>query len=635
MGVEMPASTENINSHVDRLHRFLPFTPAHEQIYEEYQNDKDALDLETVAIEYAQRVIGTGAKLLILTGDAGHGKTHMCRRLLESEHLGYTVEESRRLLLESCDGRTSLPSKTRTIKQAIRIHKDLSEVNPPSRAATLLESAKNTTDEILIVCANEGRLRAIINSESAGAYCESIRELVRNSFKSGVTAVTSGEIHIVNLNHQSVASKISSVNGSLLRRVLKDWVENGRRWPDRSCGTCVHNNECPIRHNRALLTGEGELGQHRISRLEELFEISERLGTVVTIREMLMLVAYLITGGLTCEDIHKRLRQQPTPRGWQYEYAYYNLLFCSPQTLPEERVIKGIPTLAFLRRLDPGLVAIREIDESVLSKGDVFKEGQLDLLFDTGLKDGGADQRVIDAALGIDDFTGSPNSKVERQREFEVTMMAIAGLRRRSFFDAHANTGDSMKRLGFKFGDEFNALLSSETPTQQKLIIKNTLITGLHVIQGLRLSKSETVLHLVDPAFGRAHSDAAIIARSISSASIHLLTATDAWNVKESAWTTPRSVDWIDRNIVLRISETGAQARDLSINLFAFECIGRAARGYISEAFYANELRKIRSFLGNLAEDRVSDPTRIDVFTSGKIQQVSLDQGVIQVGGEA
>jgi len=35
-----------------------------------------------------------------------------------------------------------------------------------------------------------------------------------------------------------------------------------------------------------------------------------------------------------------------------------------------------------------------------------------------------------------------------------------------------------------------------------------------------------------------------------------------------------------------------------------------------------------------LAGERKSDPTRIDVFTNGRIQQVSLDQGVIQVGGE-
>jgi hypothetical protein len=114
------------------------------------------------------------------------------------------------------------------------------------------------------------------------------------------------------------------------------------------------------------------------------------------------------------------------------------------------------------------------------------------------------------------------------------------------------------------------------------------------------------------------------------------MTAIDAWSTqKRGDWTTPTSVDWIDRNLVLRITEPGGGTKDLAINLFAFECIGRAANGYINEVFYANELRKIRAYLGNLAGERVTDPTRIDVFTNGRIQQVSLDQGVIQVGGES
>src|SRR5690606_27663926 len=300
VGVQGDLMPANINSHVARLHRFLPFSAAHDQIYEEYQTGDDNLDLATVALSYAAEAINAGARLVILTGDAGHGKTHMCRRLIESGLLCHDPERARRYLLESCDGSLAIPPAAGVDCVPLRIHKDLSEIQPPSRAASLFEEFGARNDEALVVCANEGRLRAIINSEGAGSVCQAIVDLLKDSFERGVTASANGKIHIVNLNYQSVAAQAGSRSGSLLRRVLASWVEDGRRWGERSCGSCMHQTVCPIRLNRALLAEQGEASELRLKRLEELFEVLERLGHVVTIREMLMLVSYLITGGLTC-----------------------------------------------------------------------------------------------------------------------------------------------------------------------------------------------------------------------------------------------------------------------------------------------------------------------------------------------
>ena len=71
--------SEKINKHVSRLNRFLPFSAEHDQIYEEYQQSDDSLSIQTAALKYLQRAVGDGAKIVILTGDAGHGKTYLCR----------------------------------------------------------------------------------------------------------------------------------------------------------------------------------------------------------------------------------------------------------------------------------------------------------------------------------------------------------------------------------------------------------------------------------------------------------------------------------------------------------------------------------------------------------------------------
>ena len=390
----------NSNSHVARLHRFLPFSSAHDQIYEEYQTGEDNLDLRTVAISYAAEAIKAGARCVVFTGDAGHGKTHMCRRLIESALLGYDSEAARRHLLTSCDGSRAIPPFDGAGPK-LRIHKDLSEIQPPRRAAEFLEQNGRSDGETLIVCANEGRLRAIISSEGAGPICESIGALFHESFQTGITADATGTIHIVNLNFQSVASRESSGNGSLLTRVLASWVADGRRWGDRSCGSCVHEPLCPIRRNRALLTEDGDTSTVRWRRLEELFEVLERLGHVITIREMLMLVAYLISGGLTCHDVDKRLAGGASKKGWQHAWMFYNLLFRSPPSLSADRAEKGIPILSACRRLDPGMIAVRCVDEKILNEGNVFKVGELDLQFNLGTS---AKRVTVDASQGIDDF---------------------------------------------------------------------------------------------------------------------------------------------------------------------------------------------------------------------------------------
>lgn len=620
-----------VNSHVARLHRFLPFSSAHDQIYEEYQTGEDNLDLQTIAIEYAAAAIRSGAQCIILTGDAGHGKTHMCRRLIEQALLGHTSADSRELLLSSCDGETPISPANGNPGAKLRIHKDLSEMKPPGRAAAFLEENAGREGEALVVCANEGRLRAIINSDAAGETCGEISQLFRTSFRTGVTANPSGSLHIINLNYQSVAAN-SGGRGSLLRRVLTSWVGNGQRWSSRSCGACVHEPVCPIKRNRALLAEDPVLSPLRVHQLEELFEVIERLGHVVTIREMLMLVAYVITGGMTCEEVDRRARAAGAAIGWQHAWAFYNLLFRSPPGLASDHVDKGIPVLAAFRRLDPGDIALRTVDEKILNLGRVFEAGQLDLQFVVRTSLG---EVCVDAALGLDDFSGNPQTKAEAAREAETAKLAVSALRRRAFFD-DLNASDSvMKRLGFRHGDTFLKLISEELSAPEKVKIKSTVIAGLHAIQGLRIGSTETTLYLVDPAFGRASSDAAIIARQIPSTVLGLKPASTAWIGGADNWMfLPHSVDWIDRNVVFRVDERLNQVRDLSLDLLSFECVGRAASGYVSEEFYANEIRRVRTFLGQLAESGRGENAQIAIFMQGKLQNVSLDEDVIQVGGQ-
>jgi hypothetical protein len=613
---------EQVSSHVERLHRYLPFSPAHDQIYEEYQRSQDSLNLDTKAFAYIQKAVGGSARLIVLTGDAGHGKTHLCRRLIEL-HLGYEEDEARRLVNEACDGAHLIEAKQRpSPARPLRIFKDLSEFTVPI-AVQRLEQISSDCESVVVVCANEGRLRAILESRGAGDFCRRLRDAVAEALSTGWSS-KDGTTHVVNLNHQSVAS---GEQDSFIWRAAHEWL-SGTRW--RVCQDCDSNAVCPINHNRTMLSPQAsDLAETRRTRLASLFATVERLGAVVTVREILMVVAYLLTGGLRCSDVHSTVRKTGR-HGWQHHYAFYNLLFWRPPRLRADQLAR-IPVLLDLARLDPGVRASREVDERLVNEQGVFAAGQLDLLFQQP-----SARRLVDASNGIDEIVGNPRNRKERRSESDFVFQLVRSLRRRAFFDRTSDAYAFIKRLGFAHADEFLEVLNGGLKPQRMAAIKSRVIAGLHTIQGLEMAKREATLHLVDPAFGSATKHAAIVARRIPSAAITLVAQSEAWSTRpaeEGLVRMNQVVDWIDRSLILRIEPERNAAYELPLNLMLFDCIARAADGFVAEEFYGHEVRRVSNFLGRLAERGVRSNESISVSIHGELRSISIDQGVIQVGG--
>jgi hypothetical protein len=155
------------------------------------------------------------------------------------------------------------------------------------------------------------------------------------------------------------------------------------------------------------------------------------------------------------------------------------------------------------------------------------------------------------------------------------------------------------------------------------------------MIQGVRLELKANFLYLVDPAFGKATSDAAIISRQIPSNQIQMIPMRDGWSLSELELNRSlvSSVNWIDRHIIVRF-EAGVGAQDdLILDLMAFECVLKAGTGYVAEEFYSHDLQRIRNFLARIAEKGKSEDGQINLFMSGQIYSVSIDEDIIQVNG--
>ncbi|MEO9651655.1 MAG: hypothetical protein ABJ226_07475 [Roseobacter sp.] len=603
--------------------RFLPFDPSHDQIYEEYQVASDSLNLPTDAFSYVLKAAKLGARVIILTGDAGHGKTHLCRRVIQ-DFLGYDEDEARRLINEACDGRQIIQSfKNSEPSRALRVFKDFSEF-VPDIAAELVEES-NTDETVTIVCANEGRLRAVLSSKSAGQFCGALLNRFEASFNDG-RASNDGKIHIVNLNHQSTAAQDEGL--SLGDLALRDWTA-GPRW--RSCIDCSSREACPINRNREMLSERvDETATIRKAKMRLLLATLERIGFVITIRDMLMTFAYLLTGGLKCEDVHRMRRRRK--KGWQQNFAFYNLAFQAPDTVSKEQ-LKRLPMMQQLPKLDPGRRAIREIDERVVNQQEIFPHGQLDLQF--AAPSSSADD-LIDAADGIDEIIGDPRNRKQRADEAQYVTRVVRSLRRRAYFDGISTGVFDLAHLGFPYGEEFQRIVYDDLDVPSRTKLKKRVVAGLHHIQGLQFSEATPTLHLVDPAFGRSMSGTAILAARIKPSDVGLLRLSEKWGHSEDvSHHVSTSVDWIDRHVVLRVSGQNGPPHDLLLDLMTFDCLLRAAAGHVPTKFYEHDIRRVTSFLGGIAQSSRAASDQINVIKDGRSQTISIDGSTIQVGAGA
>jgi hypothetical protein len=607
----MPPKT---NPHVERLHQFLPFDASHDKIYAEYQVD-NALSLDTRAQAYINEIVSEGrVRVIILTGDAGHGKTYLCRQLIQ-DYLECKAPEARLKLINECsDGRLIMPIQQGDKKLPLRIFKDFSEY-AIDVAVGYLESALADTEAITVICVNEGRFRAVLE-ESNDRMAAELYSLFSESFTNGKASV-SGIWHIINLNYQSVATE--EIRG-LLENATYQWLD-GRSWS--ICQSCDSKKKCPISRNADLLS---ENNKEKVKRLACVFSVAERLGTVITIRDMLMALAYLFTGGLKCKDVHDRAGKT----GWQNAYAFYSLLFVPPKEISPDQLSR-IPVLETFRLLDPGRRSERSIDDELINRQGVFEHGLLDLQFSCTI----GTRIHVDAANGIDEITGNARNRSEHHQERVIAGGIVSHLRRRYFFH-NVNSGhDALKRLGFEYADEFVWLLKNEQDAARKAKIKTTLVAGLHTLQGMNIGADRASLYLVDPAFSMASNRAAIISRKIAGNVISIIKQSEVWpSGKNEKYEIPSSVDWLEREIILQVKRgSDAKTATLSLDIMAFDFLMRAASGFVSENFYSHEIRRILNFLGRLAEQGEISGT-IDAVIRGDFYAISIEEGdVIQVSG--
>ena len=593
-----------VSEHVEMLNAMQPFDAGFSQIY--FESSSATIRLQTRAAEALRSHIGDPeVRLVVLTGDAGHGKTYMCADLLMSA-LGYDIDHARIVLNDK--GYGDAPVGVLPDGRELYVVKDLSEL-PTTKTPVVLATALAANDRFTVVCANEGRLRSAITDRPDLA---GLLELLDDSIRVGSTTADRLPAVILNLNHQSVVAVHRQTTG-LLDQVLAQWVLEDEPW--QTCTKCSLSSGCPVYRNRSELAASDDAGTSARTVLSELLRVVERTGHTVTVRELLILVSHLITGGLRCGAVKDAAENSDI--GWQWRYLYHQVCFGS--RVPPE-VAEGLSAFRGLRVLDPGDRALRSVDDRL----------------DVPMERGPFDPPVPDV------LTKAANTSARAAEQSRVHAALWRDLRRRDVFRAHVegSPATTYERLGLRHAADFDAVVEGSAGPS----VKHAFMAGLAAVQGLA-SVSRISLKLVDPAFTTGSAvqrtargsgaGAVVVAGSLTSAKIVLASQSEAWKQRNSGAVpgVVDEIDWSERQIVVSFDGPSFElTRAVTFDLAAFEFILSFGEGLRAWRFYEPDVRRVLRRLAVIAETNTVDDGIVELASSNGDFKLLVD-GTSLVGG--
>lgn len=275
--------------------------------------------LGTFLTDWARR--GTPG-LIVLTGNAGTGKTAAAEMYCKA--LGALLPAEDVLV---------------TVRPGHFVLKDLSGLPNPAARATAIGTAIGVSSENqVLVCANEGVIRDAFGDLKAAREIGALEEALRHG------AFHDGKLTIINVNRQRPT-------GDHLWHQLLDYVSREEIWT--GCLGCPFDvGGCPMRSNAEHLRREDVREQ-----LRTLVRLASG-EAVPTLREVLAILSWAIVGPLTCDLVKDRNRDLGKEAFTADEGYFSRVLGGGMTAAGAERS----PLLSAIRRACLGRISDLEVD---------------------------------------------------------------------------------------------------------------------------------------------------------------------------------------------------------------------------------------------------------------------------------
>ncbi|MHC8520846.1 hypothetical protein ACPJHQ_05475 [Rossellomorea sp. H39__3] len=440
------------NPFVYYLDQYNVLSPNHSKIYDEYTidpNNKDAYSftIETKIEKTLIDIFESNPQSIILTGNAGDGKTRLCRIVHDYFNQNKLENWPENGIVEFAYS-----------KGIIRIVKDLSELKEDIIKKELIQLQRviNTTNEknvFYLIAANEGKLTKFLSQHED---LSDLQNEVTSRFRS----------HENNSKQFSIFNLLDVTSSVYVEKVLSEWNETNH-WD--ACQTCPQQARCIIYMNH-----ERTSQNYIRNKIVEQYKLLDYLDTHITMREMLIHISYMLTGGYNCDDIlnanYKEIENQ-TKRPYYQNFYGHEL---------DENSFSEMKALKVFKALDPGVYSHSSIDDFIIN-GDI--NGDLE------------SEKAHNALIGdsLDLQLGYFKKKLTLYRDYDIDKdhsiveQWIPKLRRKYFYETDSE--DSVKAnqlLPFEYVDDYKLLFDNPKAQSQS---KKDMINGLNRIFSGRLTE--------------------------------------------------------------------------------------------------------------------------------------------------
>lgn len=293
-------------------------------------------------------------RLIIITGNAGDGKTAFIQRLEDELRADSRAQFAP---LPTGNG-ASFRIGTTAFQSNYDGSQDEVDQENSSVLDVFFRPFVHLTDfrqapEGRLVAINEGRLVEYLEQRRAefGYLADTIEAFFYNE---NATALPDGLL-IINLNVRAVVSATNDTEPSLFRKQVKAFV-NPIHWT--GCADCAVRESCFIRFN-AQSMNDSAAGDEVISRMEQLVRtVHFRRDLHITMRDLRSLLAFWITRDHRCADVRALVDRATTPAEWLSK-QYYNLTAPQTDRANQDRLVEK------LRKLDVGRSVVPALDRAL------------------------------------------------------------------------------------------------------------------------------------------------------------------------------------------------------------------------------------------------------------------------------
>lgn len=582
------------NPFVRYLSRYTTVSPEHEAAFDEFITQSappvgEPLRLHTKAEQFLEEAFtGAAPRSIVLTGNAGDGKTYLCRKVME-RLTGQPVTDWQHQL------ERAIPLGQLTL----HVVKDLSEMGEERGGAELraLDAAFHSpaVEQVFLIAANEGRLRALLIAEKLITLYQEVDQQLEQG-----PDFDHSRLIVLNLNRVTTSTFVPQAAA---------WMAASARW--QACSHCPAVLHCPIRWNAQRLADP-----HVVARLQKLYQVLEHLDLHVTIRDMLIHLAYTLVGELSCETV---MAQRQVTWETAYGHVYYENVWGEQAS---DSFRQKTALLRHLRQLNVGESSIFAVDDFIVngSSTDTAAQAEHERMFAPAL-DLGQKRFQQDRAAYLQGGLTSP----QPDATYDL-MQWLPHCRRKLFFEWQKH-GLADRLLPFLALPAYFRLLEGDQfeldRFQRELVLGlNRAFTGLYLTDDDTLYVTSQYAHAVEQS-------APIVQFKIPTANLIL----EPHSPKNDALDEERTLLQLEIPPPRRVQATPVV---WPVNLLRFEYLMRRARGGTPNVLAAECELSIRQLKDQLltAYARQSQAMSVEFFAARRhryvLAKLRLENGKIQ-----